>query len=145
MDKIMDGVVDGKPAAWQRARINHTTGAIFNSRQHASAMTTFLTSLREQGQIPETPWDEPLLVVATFVFAVRDKKKHGKLCVSRPDTDNLCKLVGDAGNGVLWRDDAVLSWRATKVYGAEPKTILQVYRNFVLDDVLCERYNNASG
>lgn len=38
----------------------------------------------------------------------------------RRDWDNLAKAVGDAGNGVLWLDDAQV-WRGTvaRVYGAQ--------------------------
>jgi Holliday junction resolvase RusA-like endonuclease len=54
-------------------------------------------------------------------------KPHDK----KPDGSNLLKWTEDVGNGILWRDDAVLSsvmW--SKIWGEEPKTIIEIeYEN----------------
>lgn len=45
----------------------------------------------------------------------------------KPDIDNCFKLIADALNGVIWRDDAqIVSLRVTKRYGRAPCTILRV-------------------
>jgi Holliday junction resolvase RusA-like endonuclease len=45
----------------------------------------------------------------------------------KPDADNILKLLGDAGNGLLWVDDAQLVHVSlAKRYGAEPCTHLAV-------------------
>lgn len=54
---------------------------------------------------------------------------HGAPHIGRPDIDNLAKLVADAGNGVLWTDDAALAHvEVRKVYGDEPSTFVLVSR-----------------
>lgn len=43
------------------------------------------------------------------------------LPIGKPDLDNIAKLVLDALNGILWRDDSqVVSLTIIKQYGAEP-------------------------
>ena len=47
--------------------------------------------------------------------------------VSRPDTDNILKIVKDALNGVLWKDDAqVVSDKVEKFYSQEPRLVVSV-------------------
>ena len=46
---------------------------------------------------------------------------------TRPDIGNYVKLIEDAMNGEVYLDDALICWsHASKVYGAEPKTIVTV-------------------
>ena len=46
----------------------------------------------------------------TMTFYLRKPKSNRKtLPVSRPDLDNLAKAVLDAGNGVIWRDDSLVT------------------------------------
>lgn len=45
----------------------------------------------------------------------------------KPDLDNLIKLVMDAANGILWKDDAnVVKLEALRVYGESAKTTIKV-------------------
>lgn len=45
----------------------------------------------------------------------------------KPDADNTLKLLADALNGVVWRDDAqVVDVRLTKHYGTEPGAAVEV-------------------
>jgi Holliday junction resolvase RusA-like endonuclease len=46
---------------------------------------------------------------------------------SKPDADNLCKVVLDALNNVAWRDDAaVVDLRCFKKYGSPVQTVIVV-------------------
>jgi Holliday junction resolvase RusA-like endonuclease len=46
--------------------------------------------------------------------------------LTKPDWDNLAKLVCDALNGIAWRDDAhVTVARCIKVYGEQPRTVVR--------------------
>lgn len=46
--------------------------------------------------------------------------------LSKPDWDNLAKLVCDALNGIAWRDDAHVTVAGiVKVYGEDPRTVLE--------------------
>lgn len=47
---------------------------------------------------------------------------------SRPDLDNLCKAILDAGNGVIWTDDAIVAVvHCAKVYAAAPGLRVSVH------------------
>lgn len=45
----------------------------------------------------------------------------------KPDLDNICKLVLDAANEILWRDDSqIVKLDLCKAYGGKPGYILSV-------------------
>lgn len=45
----------------------------------------------------------------------------------KPDIDNICKSVFDAGSGILWLDDSqIVRLVATKTYGDRPWVALRV-------------------
>jgi Holliday junction resolvase RusA-like endonuclease len=45
----------------------------------------------------------------------------------KPDIDNLIKTIGDALNGIMWRDDSqIVMLQARKFYATEPFTVLTV-------------------
>ncbi|MBR1418687.1 MAG: RusA family crossover junction endodeoxyribonuclease [Synergistaceae bacterium] len=47
--------------------------------------------------------------------------------IIKPDTDNILKIIKDALNGVMWKDDAqVVHDDITKVYDAEPRVTVEV-------------------
>lgn len=59
----------------------------------------------------------PLLVVYHFRIpmicsyrGVKRRLKHFTPHYRRPDADNMEKLVNDALNGLIWRDDSQISW-----------------------------------
>lgn len=50
-----------------------------------------------------------------------------RLPTGKPDLDNCLKLVADALNGIAWADDKqIVTVEASKRYGAEPQTVLEV-------------------
>jgi Holliday junction resolvase RusA-like endonuclease len=74
------------------------------------------------------PLSGPLAIEATFAF-VRPKSapKRRTMPEVKPDVDNLVKLLLDALNGVVWRDDAqVVEMRARKIYANVEQTRLVV-------------------
>jgi len=45
----------------------------------------------------------------------------------KPDVDNLAKTIGDALNGIMWRDDSqIVVLQVRKFYASEPFTVLTV-------------------
>ena len=78
--------------------------------------------------------NETLKVKIWFIMPIppswplkRSVNANSQLHNSRPDIDNLIKFVFDTFNGVLWCDDAKIAHvEATKEYGPEPKTVIQV-------------------
>lgn len=61
-------------------------------------------------------------IVATWPRPKSEPKRNPRTWrPSRPDIDNVAKAVLDAGNGVLWTDDAaVVQLLVSKRYGDEP-------------------------
>lgn len=62
-----------------------------------------------QGEWQRPPLDAPLQVRIT-IWILKPKSKPRKFCwpTSKPDADNYAKLILDALNGVLWRDDSLV-------------------------------------
>lgn len=51
--------------------------------------------------------------------------------VKKPDIDNLLKYYMDAGNGILWDDDAkISSIFSTKIYSENPRTQIIITQGF---------------
>ena len=57
----------------------------------------------------------------------RYKTILGEPHIKKPDKDNLEKLLNDAGNGIIWKDDAQI-WHSDikKVYSNETKIYLEI-------------------
>lgn len=62
------------------------------------------------------PSDAPLHVTVEFIVP-RGTSVTRAFPTVRGDLDNLLKSVLDAGNGVIWKDDAqIISLKASKLY-----------------------------
>lgn len=107
--------IPGNPIALKRHR-STKTGIQYDPSK--SDKQDFLAKAMQHR--PNKPWDGPVEVYMTFVFA-RPKShyrtgrysgelKSTSLCphTSRPDFDNLLKFVADALNSVFWLDDCKL-------------------------------------
>ena len=96
-------------------------------------------ALMAQSQAPAKPIAEPIELKVVAVFArprshyrtgrfsgiLRDAAPHWH--TSKPDADNLMKLIKDALNGVIWRDDSLVARESIeKVYGETPMTRVEV-------------------
>ena len=85
---------------------------------------------------PRHPLTGPLVLDVTFVMPIpasmpkRDKTNAeiGNVPhTTRPDLDNLLKLLKDALNGVFWVDDKqIYDVTARKVYGPYPQTVISI-------------------
>ena len=133
--------VAGKPIAKGRPRFGKRPGlgrgvyTVYTPENTANAEEIMQGEMR---QACATPLEGPLELRVTFSFrrprswpkAQRDAVDNGHRSwhSSKPDIDNLVKLVSDAGNGILWRDDAqIVRLEAIKVYGAENETTINVF------------------
>lgn len=101
--------VPGKPVAWQRARRNGRV--YYTAPEVTEAKRKIVLAAKAAGAVP---LEGPVLVDLIFDYntekthvAVRSADSDGK--DTRPDLDNLVKLVMDALNGVAWRDDGQVS------------------------------------
>jgi Holliday junction resolvase RusA-like endonuclease len=90
-------------------------------------------TMRELGA---TLLDEPLqleLLAEMPIPASWSKKKRNAAILGivrptgRPDLDNVYKLMADAFNGVVFRDDAlIVTMRCRKIYGLQPKLVVTI-------------------
>jgi Holliday junction resolvase RusA-like endonuclease len=81
---------------------------------------------------------EPLRVSVTAIHSIPKSwtKKRKQECITvmqpkitRPDGDNILKLVTDALNGVAYKDDGLITeMNIKKFYGSEPMTIVEIER-----------------
>lgn len=132
------------PQSKGRPRFARATGRAYTPAATQSAERTLrgelshATTLGRTAEAQTWPLDGPLELQVESVLPIpaswskrkQEEARRGLLAhVSRPDVDNLGKLVMDAANGVLWRDDSQLvSVTLTKRYGETPGTAVAVYR-----------------
>lgn len=124
-------VIPGKPCAWQRARSNGKVR--FDSPEQARNKLT-ISQIGAEAMRGRAPLTGPLeLVVAAFwpyPKSISEKKRRAygtQFFTSRPDGDNVAKLLGDALNNIVWRDDAqIVTLQVTKRYGVIPQTVIRV-------------------
>jgi Holliday junction resolvase RusA-like endonuclease len=82
-----------------------------------------------------SPFDGPLQLDITFFMFTPNrlsKKKHftgGGPQSTKPDIDNLLKMLLDCANGVIIKDDALVATViARKIYSACPRTEFSITR-----------------
>ena len=121
--------IEGPPVPWMRAG---RVGEKYYDRQ-------FKEKTRYQWSIKAAmaglyAHSEPIKLVLEFHMPIpkswtRKKRLNalGKPHSSRSDIDNLMKFVGDALNGILWEDDALIfEIVARKFYAEEAKTRIMI-------------------
>lgn len=74
---------------------------------------------------PEKPFTGPVELTALWLFPKGNSHKHGEWRTTKPDTDNLQKLLKDCMTLVgFWKDDAqVVSERVQKRWSDDPTGI----------------------
>lgn len=85
---------------------------------------------------PDSPLDRPLAVTVRAFFPMpksKSKRWHTAALLGderptkKPDADNIAKIVCDALNGILWKDDSqIVILLVTKRYALEPRVELEV-------------------
>lgn len=112
---IWNATVKMDPVAKQRPRMTKTGHTYTpNETRQAEKLLAEFFGYKKHGSMP---WNGPLGVTLAFYFARPTSKKNTTNHTTRPDIDNLVKLVCDAANGVLWDDDKqIVFLEASKHY-----------------------------
>lgn len=133
------------PTAKGRPRFSRRSGRAFTPAATQAAERTLRGEFAEAVQVSDAarglawPMTGPLALDLEFLMPIPlswSMKKTGAARrndlphTSRPDVDNLGKLVMDAANGILWVDDSQLvSVRMEKRYASgQPATVLRLYQ-----------------
>jgi Holliday junction resolvase RusA-like endonuclease len=119
------------PIPWARAR---TRGSVHFTpkKQRAERDNVQLHARRAMGNKP--PMNGPLRLAARFVYPYpkswsekRRRLPESRWKTSKPDSDNLLKLLKDALNGVVYIDDAqVTHTECLKLHGNMPGTFVSI-------------------
>lgn len=110
-----------KPVAKGRPRFSRRSGRTYTPEVTASAEAEIKWLLRKESP----PCFEGAVHLELRAYFLRPKSapKARVHHTTRPDLGNVVKLVEDAANGILWRDDSqIVSASISKHYG-EPERL----------------------
>ena len=112
-------VVPGDCVPWARAG-GGKTGHRFTPPKQAKYMAA-LKLICSAAMKGAKPIEGPIKLQLFAAYAKPKRKLASVWRTGRPDADNLCKIVGDALNGVAWGDDAQIAVMfVEKFYSAMP-------------------------
>ena len=124
----------GEPRGKGRPRFVRSTGHAYTPAQTRS-YETMLRLAAQEVMAGRTPIEGPLQVDVLACMPIPVSWSKGKRAnaitgtvkpTSRPDCDNLVKML-DAFNEVVWRDDKqVVSCRVEKIYSEKPRLRIEV-------------------
>ena len=127
-------VVDGSPVGKGRPRFIRATGRAYTPTKTVN-YEAIVASAGMSAMIGRPPLDGPLRIVVTAFMPIPkswSKKRvaaalEGSARPGKPDWDNTSKLVGDALNGIVWRDDSqIAEARISKLYDPDPRLEIEV-------------------
>ena len=120
--------IPGQPIAKKRPRFARrgTFVTTYNSQQTEEGK--FICLMQNQFYGPPIPAGVPVFLTIYFHVNIPKSLPKKRLAIGpvrKPDIDNMIKFVMDCANGIFWHDDAqVVHVEATKIYDANPKTII---------------------
>jgi Holliday junction resolvase RusA-like endonuclease len=121
---MIEFTVYGMPVAKGRPRFTKK-GFTYTPKETRDAENSFLNQALSHK--PEKPLECPL-AIDLKIYMPRPKSKPKKVWAwtTRPDLDNLIKIL-DALNGVFWHDDSqIILFRASKHYGDTARTEIKI-------------------
>jgi Holliday junction resolvase RusA-like endonuclease len=105
--RLIELELELRPQPAARARVDRGRG--HNTPRYAEYLETLRWTFLQarSGRIAEGPVSLEI-VAAADLLEVRATEREGEPARGklRGDLDNIAKAIGDAGNGVLWNDDA---------------------------------------
>lgn len=139
----------GDPKPKQSARHSANSG-IVRSWQPKEVVNA--TAHIKQQIIQQLPKDfeiydgVPLSVTITFTF-IKPKsiKKNIIAKITKPDLDNLQKLLLDSMQGIVYTNDAhIIALTSYKDFGAAPQTFVSIHERPLTDDNLGQIKDNSA-
>lgn len=124
----------GEPKGKGRPRFVRSTGHAYTPAQTRSYESMLRLAAQEAmaGRIPiDGPVEVEVLACMPIPVSWSKRKRSDAIAgtvkpTSRPDVDNLVKML-DAFNEVVWRDDKQVVWcRVAKVYSEKPRLRIDV-------------------
>ena len=116
-------------ATAQQKGINHRTGTVYTKTKVQDVKDMFLERLKEHA--PEHPIEGAVAITIHFQFDIKDKKKWNTWKTTRPDTDNMEKLLLDCMTKAgFWLDDSqvVSKWTLKQYSSSGSAAIVINYR-----------------
>lgn len=129
--------VPGEPVAKERPRTNMATGVVYTPDKTKNYEETVKWCYQMAAHGARFPDNEPLsmLVVAYRPIPKSASAKKKSLMragaerpITKPDWDNVGKIVSDALNGIAYRDDSqIVDARVVKRYSDNPMVKVSVW------------------
>lgn len=129
--------VPGEPVAKERPRTNMATGVVYTPAKTKNYEETVKWCYQMAAHGARFPDNEPLsmLVVAYRPIPKSASAKKKSLMragaerpITKPDWDNVGKIVSDALNGIAYRDDSqIVDARVVKRYSDNPMVKVSVW------------------
>lgn len=118
----------------QMKRYDGRSKRFFMSRKLQQTYDTYMEALSEHR--PECPIQGAVQLGLIFCYSIKDKKKRGKYKTSRPDCDNVGKILIDCmTRSGFWLDDCqIVRLNVTKQYSEGERAYIIVDYKEVFDD-----------
>ena len=127
-------IIPGKPLGKQRPRVLRT-GIAYTPKETVT-YETFVKMLYLEKYAGEKPFEGPVsMLISAFYQIPKSASKRRREAMARhhippttkPDLDNIAKIIMDALAGVAYEDDKqITSCSINKLYSDEPKVIVNV-------------------
>jgi Holliday junction resolvase RusA-like endonuclease len=141
-EKFISFSLQGKPMGKERVRVNTKTGNVFTPKRTVTYEGRLAYAAQEaMNGMP--PAEGPLAVIMDIrvpIPASWPKAKqaaaraHRILPISKPDVDNVNKLL-DSCNLIVWQDDAqICNLQTQKTYDTMPGIVIHVSKLIVEND-----------
>lgn len=128
--EIVTFEIEGDPVAFARARSNGARRFTPPKQRHFMQIVRD-AAIRAKGRNAiwiGCPVAMELTAVFTYPGSWPAKRKRPQWKTSKPDVDNCGKIVADACNGILFKDDAQIAiLSCSKVYGPAGKLVVSFH------------------
>jgi Holliday junction resolvase RusA-like endonuclease len=110
----------------QEKQVNWKTKTFYEPAELKAARVKLMAHLGQH--IPETKYTSAVRLVTKWCFPIKGKHCDGEYKATKPDTDNLQKLLKDCMTDLgYWTDDALVASEITeKFWAARPGIYIKI-------------------